>query len=460
MRCFGLMIVDSLRAAGQGAEADALLDHLVRDYTGAGAWRSANLGPSADTARRALLQRVEQRVARIVETGVPVPPVARARLAAVIDARFELFEVSDRSQVQMGDALGKLGFLEQVEQRLIDLRTRAADPLLRRAAAAALVEAYVQRAREVGAAGEKTGPWLLGEPIAAPAPEAVTRLVEAQSELIGYLPLGSPERDGLVVDRATVRSGLGDTAGIVSELEGVAERHPDTALGLRAIYQLMRAQPKAIARIGQRWSRRSAGPPARSRALRKALDGLFGEADPGRAMMADGRYAEAAARYAEVARSTDPNAASAGFAAAVAWTAALRPDQAVPAWQRFLASHPDHARTPVAYILYARLLQTQGLLREAAGAYLDSARLGGPDAGRALMRALRLVSGDFEALGGVVERLAGMEALPDRARFELALRGLKGGHAPSADVAGVPPAPPMDPRVCRGEACKDARFWP
>lgn len=457
----GLMVVDSLRAAGQGAAADDLLDHLIRDYTGPGAWRSANLGPAADTARRALLDRVERRVARIIETGVPVPPKARARLGAVIDARFDLFQVSDRSRVQMADALGQLGFLEQVEKRLVDLRTRAADPLLRRAAAAALVTAYVQRAREAGAAGEKTGPWLLGAPIAAPAPEAVTRLVEAQSELIGYLPLGSAERDELVVDRATVRLGLGDTEGIVSELKGVAERHPDSALGLRAIYQLMRAQPAQVARIGERWSRRSAGPPARSRALRKALDGVFADgADPGKALMADGRFAEAAGRYAQAAKGGGADAAPAAFGAAVAWTAALRPDQAVPAWQRFIANHPDDERAAVGYILYARLLQTQGRMAEAAQAYVDSARLDGPDAGRALMRAMRLNSGDFKALAQVVKRLAGMEALPDRARFALAHAGLQGGHAPAAVVAGAPPNPPIAPTLCRGEACKDARFWP
>lgn len=457
----GLMLVDSLHAADRGADADRLLDHLVRSYTGPGAWRSANLGAAADVARGALLDRVERRVARIVEAGVPVPPAARALLGSVIDARFDLFQVSDRAKVQLCDALGKLGFLEQVEKRLVSVRTGAADPLLRRAAAAALVEAYVQRAREAGASGERTGPWLLGEPLSGKAPEAVERLVEAQSELIGYLPLGGSERDDLVVDRATVRLGLGDTDGIVAELEGVAERHPDTALGLRAIYQLMRARPDKTAAIARRWARRSAGPPARTRALRKALETVFpGGDDPGKALMADGRYAEAADRYDTAARGGGPDAANAAFAAAVAWTAALRPDKAVPAWQGFIEGHPEHPRTPLAYILYARLLQTQGRLRDAATAYIDSARLGGPDAGRALMRAVRLLSGDFEALRAAVEQLAGMNDLPDRARFARALRGLEGGHAPDAEVVGAPPKPPIDAGICRAEGCKAERFWP
>lgn len=458
----GLMLVDSHRAAGRGADADRLLNHLVRSYTGAGPWRSANLGPAADAARDALLRRIERRVARIVETGVPVPPAARALVGSIVAARFDLFQVSDRARVQLCEALGKLGFLEQVERHLVALRTGAADPLLRRKASMALVDAYVQRAREVGAAGAATGPWLLGAPIREPAPSEVTRLVEAQNELIGALPLGSVERDDLVVDRATVRLGLGDTDGIVAELEGVAERHPDTALGLRAIYQLMRARPDRIAQLGRRWSRRGAGPPARNRALRKALEAAIGDGpDPGSALMADGRFAEAAAAYAAAAEKSGPDAGSARLAAAVAWTAALRPDRAEPAWKAYIERHPQHAQVPVAHILFARLLQTQGKLADAAGAYIDSARLDGPDAGRALIRATELISGDFETLRAALGRLVrDLPNHPDHARYARALAALEGGHAPDAPVSGAPPTPPIAPGLCRGEACEAARFWP
>lgn len=459
----GLMLVDSRRAAGEGAAADRLLGRLLRTYAGSGPWRSSNLGAVADAARLELLERVERRVARIVETGVPLPPAARSTVGSIVDARLELFEMNHRARLRLADALGRLGFLEQVQKHLVALRTDGPDPLLRREAAAALVEALVQRARELGATGAPTGPWLLGAPIAPPAPEVVTRLVDAQSELIGYLPLGSVERDDLVVDRATVRLGLGDTDGIVAELRGVAERHPDTALGLRAIYQLLRAEPGKAAGVAQAWARKSAGPAARSRALRKALEAAWGDKpDPARALMADGRYVEAAARYAaEAQKGGVDGGAAARFAAAIAWTAALRPDRAEPAWRAFVERHPTHAEAPVAFILLARMLQTQGRLADAAEAYLASARLDGPDAARARLRAIRLLSGDFERLAAAVGAFVdGHPEHPDHARLAIARAALAGGSAPAGPTAGAPPKPPISPGVCRGEGCASVRFWP
>lgn len=457
----GLILVDTLRAADRAAAADTLLGRLVELCVAEGLWRKTHQGEIAATARNRLLGRVERRINQLTTTDVPLRPAARQTVEALVRARLTEFQLAEPATLELAAALARLGFLEAAEPPLARLASEARDPTQRRQAAAALLDARIQRAREAGAAGAPTGPWLLGAPITDPHPTIVTRVLEAQSRLIGYLPLGSAERDGLVVDRATIRIGTGDTGGIVAELRGVADRHLDTALGLRAIYQMMRARPDQTAALAEQYSRKNAGPAARSRVLETTRKAAYPGADPGAAAMNAGRYVDAAQTYAARAdAAAGADAAAPRLAAAVAWTTALRPVEAEAAWRRFLRDHPRHDQAPVAHILLARLLQTQGRLAEAAAAYRTSAARGGPDAARALTRALRLVAGDFGLMQSTLEQLVRTQPNhPEAARFQAAYDALKDGHAPSDRPAGIPPIPPAPAGACSGDACKTATFW-
>ncbi|MCB9550798.1 MAG: tetratricopeptide repeat protein [Myxococcales bacterium] len=440
----GLMLVDARRAAGDAAAADRLLGRLIELCVDDGAWRTTHAGDTAETARRRLLARVERRVAQLIDTNLPLAPAARATIDRVVTARLQHFDLTDADRLALAAPLGRLGFLEAVEPHLTRLAADAIDPILRRDAAAAHLTALIQRAREAGATGAPTGPWLGGPPLTAPIPDIVTRVLDAHSRVVGYLPLGSAERDELIVDRATIRIGTGDTDGIYAELQGVLARHPDTALGLRALYQMMRARPDRAERLAADNARTGAGPAARNRALQSIWQAAYPDParDPARDAMQAGRYLDAAATYDAAATRPGQDPAPARLAAAVAWTWSLRPDRAEAAWRRFVDQHPTHPQAQGAWLMLARLLQTQGRLPDAAAAYQSAAARPGPDAPRALLRAARLQSGDFTALRDTLTRfLQNHPKHPEAARLTEALAALRGAHAPPA-----PPAPPHSPR--------------
>ncbi|MEZ4437361.1 MAG: tetratricopeptide repeat protein, partial [bacterium] len=183
--------------------------------------------------------------------------------------------------------------------------------------------------------------------------------------------------------------------------------------------------------------------------------------DPARDAMQAGRYLDAAAAYDAAATRPGQDPAPARLAAAVAWTWSLRPDRAEAAWRRFVDQHPTHPQAQGAWLMLARLLQTQGRLPDAAAAYQSAAARPGPDAPRALLRAARLQSGDFTALRDTLTRfLQNHPKHPEAARLTEALAARRADHAPSARPAGAPPKPPLPAAACQADACKTARFWP
>lgn len=477
----GLMLVDARRATGDAAAADQLLAHLVTTCALDGIWRTTHAGETADTARNRLFARVERRINQLIEANIPLPPAARAPIASLAAVRLERFELDDPARLALAAALGQIGFLEQAEPHLTRLAADATDPLLRRDAAAAHLRALVQRARELGATGTPTGPWLLGPRATGPRPEIITRITEAQTRLIGQLPLGSPTRDERIVDRATIRLDLGETEGIAAELQPIITRHPTTTLALRALDQLLRARPADAARLAADHTARGIGPPARNRMLQTTWQATFPDParDPARAEMQSGRYPEAAARYETAALRPGADPAPARLAAALAWTWALRPTEAEAAWKTFLDQHPTHPNAPTAHYLRARLLETQGRPAEAAAAHRAAATRAAPprvaaatpaaappnpnapDASRALLRALRLTAGDHPTTQATLTQfVTTFPTHPQTPRLTAALAALKGTHPLTDRPPGPPPQPPMPAAPCQAKACLDARFWP
>ncbi len=364
----GAALIDALRAQGDDEAADALLARLATRLLAPGPWKQAH-GEAGAPVRT----RLHARVAPAFQSSIPLPPELRERLGPLVDARLAAEPLPPDGALIRAKALAASGFPDRALAIFKRLRREADSRELAIAAGTATVDSALAAARRLGAEGAPVGPWLDGTPVRPPVPPAVRALVDAQTDLLAVLPSGSPERDGLLVDRATIRAAYGDTASAAEALREVATRRAGSALGLRAALQLL-ATTKASYRPAEalRLTRANTAPAAWEASLKATWRAAYGErsGDQAATLMNQRLFARAAQTYdGFAAQAAGEVAVQARLAAAVAWTLALHVPEARAAWEAFLEAAPAHPLTPDAMRHLARLLNAAGDRPAAAAAW-------------------------------------------------------------------------------------------
>lgn len=461
---FGFQVLDTLRAAGDDAQADALLAEMARRYAADGPWQAARAGDSGPAIREALTARLDARLAPALAAGAPLDPAGREALGPVVAARLEAVPPPPESRLDFARGLAQAGFTRRAAVMLKRARADAVDRSTALPAARALHHLRLVGARELGEAGRPVGTFLNGPPAQRPMPAEVRALLDAQTGLIELLRPEDAERDALRVERAALRVAFGDSREALDDLQDVANRRMQEPMGLRAIHLLRRAQPDKADAIALRYARRRAGPPEREAALQRLFQAAYGGrgGDQAATLFTQRLFPQAAAMYAQKAAASPPGErAGPHLAEAVSWDLGLHGGQAITAWRVFIDQHPDHALQATALRHLADLQRTMGLRVDAAATLVILAERfpEREDSDAALREAAALRAQSRQAtldlLRAFVRRYP-MHA--DRPAVEARLKALDGPGARVRRPPGKPPTPPMVP--CADRACVVRPFWP
>ncbi len=448
-----LQLVDVLLAGGNDEAADRLLTWAGRRYCADGAWRRAH----EDIAKAfavAVGRRIDARLAPHVAAGVPLADDTRRALSGLVDVRTSVVPTAWKTRLGLVRTLGRLGYGTRANVLLKRMRRSAAGDQ-RIAAAKALVELNLGRARLAGVAGGSTGRFLHGAAAKRPIPVEVRALIDAQTALIGALRPETDDRDELLVDRATIRIEFGDASAVLEDLRDVAGRRLRTELGLRAIYQLVKAQPQKRAEYDAlKFARRKAGHSEREDALLTTFKGVYSarKGDQATNLFRQRLFINAARVYDGV------NEPWAKVAAAVSYTLALHSRTAARAWADFIAEHPKSPLVQDARRHLAALLLSDGQPL-AAAQQLEALAASTPEQGAgALRQAIEIRGFDRAALAADLATF--VKAYPthgDTPALRARLAALGAGPAAAARPAGAP-LQPVAP--CADARCATTPFWP
>ena len=203
-----------------------------------------------------------------------------------------------------------------------------------------------------------------------------------------------------------------------------------------------------------KFARRSAGDPEREQALLATFKGVYAarKEDKATSLFRQRLFINAARLYVGI---DEPWAK---VAAAVSYTLALHPLEAVQAWRTFLAKHADSPLAVEAHRHLADLFVDLGDF-PAAAELLEALAASWPKAGAvALRRAIELrghsraaLRRDLEMFVRTYPKHADTPALTER------LRALDVGITPAVRPPGPPPSPIA---ACRQPSCLSAPFWP
>lgn len=453
LAALALQLVDVLRSAGDDEAADRLLTWAGPRYCADGPWRRAHEA-LADAFAREVGRRIDARLAPYIAAGVPLDEDARRALSGLVDVRVSVVATPWKQRLELVLTLGRLGYGTRANVLLKRMR-RDATGDQRIAAATALVELNLARARLAGIGGAPTGLFLHGAAAKRPMPVEVRALIDAQTALIGALRPETDRRDVLLVDRATIRIEFGDASAVLEDLRDVAGRRTRSELGLRAIYQLVKAQPQRRAEYDAlKFARRKAGDTEREDALLTTFKGVYSarEGDQATNLFRQRLFINAARVYDGV------NEPWAKVAAAVSYTLALHSRTAVRAWVDFIAEHPDSPLVHDARMHLATLLLNVGQPR-AAAQQLEALAARAPERGAdALRRAIEIRRFDRAALERDLSTF--VKTYPthgDTPALRVRLTALGGGAsaAPRPSVAQVQPVAP-----CGDARCATTPFWP
>lgn len=438
-----LALVDALRAADRAADADARLRSTIRALARA---------PGADPA--ALKARLEERIDPILKAEAPLPADQLTRLEPLLSAWLVAFPPPPPERVALASNLARAGLVDRASALLRKhISTRPPD---RTAALGVLADVMIRQARAAGRAGAATGPWLDGAAMRLPLPREVAQLVAVQSALIAALSPMARDRDALLVDRATASRVRPDRDPLdtrtpaydpIEDLRAVLKRHRDDALGIEAFHQLLLLIPDAQ-RAGE--SRRAArarfGPPTREKPLRALLNRLVKDAGPASTALRQRLFDQAAEAF-DAATARPDDAGSARYAAAIAWTLALRADRADAAWQAALKAAPKHPMAADGRWQYAQLL-LEMRERTRVRPILESIAAGDePRRGKALLALIDLYADDPASRAPYEARF--VEAFPDHPRAA----GMRTRLSEAAEAA-----PPQDQPA--EDAAAAGTYWP